>query len=334
MRPRKSSVRRKVLAAIAGYLLVSSAVVVSAQEGLPPKPPARFFNRFSIELSGNGKWNFTGEGFAMENFRLWTTLSIMRHLNFITLTESSVEKDAEWDDWEARENRLAQCYLHYYRTFSLLPYGFTLDAKAGKLEWYPNFSDMQFIVENIDLYEEPPSMYGASLRLTIPLNKKESLYAHFGGYSGDLSADKIEPELKDAYLRVTPELFKDVGLKAQIGQSEGTKHLVKEAYLSYAPTFFGNLTLDTRIGKLAGRDETPYGIHLGISRKFKYIELGGYYERRLEQDPDTEHILGFYWTILAPEPLVKFINEFHIMYDTNSDTLHFTIPFLRVSTER
>ncbi len=164
------------------------------------------------------------------------------------------------------------------------------------------------------------------MRADAPLNSKGTLLAHLGSHSGDLISQDVKPVINDAYLRYTPQLMTDVGVKVQVGESQATRHFVNEAFINYTPRFF-EIFFDVRIGKLAGVDDTPYGIHFGVERVFKFVRLGGYYERRLNQ-AEGERILGFYWSFVSSSIVGRLYNVYHLVYDTNTNTLRFFLPFI------
>ena len=295
-------------------------------------PKDRYFwtpKSLIIDLTGDGKWT-SGEGFGIDEMRLRSTLNFTENSRLVAIAESRVGTDAKWNDWDKRDNKLTQVYFQYNKRLLILPYGLFLNAKAGRVEWYPLFADPRLIIENIDLFLKPKSIYGIHLTLDLPLSPRGDLNAHIGVDSGDLSADRPKPTFNDAFIRFTPKLLKDVGFCAQIGRTQGTKFLVSDAFFHYSPTFFGNLKIDLRVGKLAGKDETPYGARITAYKPFKYIGLGGYYERRLDQ-PENEQIVGFFGRIISPPKLAEFMDLFMISFDTNTNTLRANIQFIKTS---
>ena len=128
------------------------------------------------------------------------------------------------------------------------------------------------------------------------------------------------------------KIFKySLGLSTQIGIAQGSQHIVNFAQILYKPKL-ENLQCDVRIGKLPTYDETPYGIHLGITRRFKYISLGGYYEKRLNQNTKGE-IAGVQWNIIEPPKLAKFVSTFNLFYDFNTNTIWMWIPILKINIQ-
>ncbi|MCX6841243.1 MAG: hypothetical protein NTX53_03015 [candidate division WOR-3 bacterium] len=323
-------VPRTALYLVCGSLVVLLGLPKLYSQELPRRRSSWIPRSLTIESSGAGKWAF-GREIGIGEMRLRSVLGFGWNLNLVAVATSRVGTDAKWNDWDKRENGLTELFFRYSKKFPILPYGLQVRAKAGKVEWYPIFTDPELIIENFDLYLHPKSIYGVNLTTDVPLTSRGYLNAHVDFSSGDLSSAKPIPTFKNAFLRFTPGLFiKDLGLSAQVGRTEGTRHIVSEAFVHYSPTILGDLKLDFRVGKLPGKDQTPYGARISLERPFKYIALGGYYERRLNQ-PAGRQIMGFSWRIISPPWLARFMSTFMVSYDTNTNTLWANIPLIAAS---
>lgn len=232
---------------------------------------------------------------------------------------------------------LSDVRLSYYKLFTpsdnipVLSNGAILDVKLGMFEWFPTYSNVQQIIENADKFIYPSKIYGGSILLNSPLTKDQSLRFQFAAHSGDLINKELDPELLDVFLNYT-RLFKyEIGVSAQVGQAQGSQHVVNYAHLLFQPKI-EKLSFNVKLGKLPTYDNTPYGFHIGLSREFKYVLLGGYYERRLNQDTKG-HIAGFSWHIKGPPALAKFVSTFSFIYDINSNTVWMWIPLLKIDIQ-
>lgn len=333
----RACVLKKSLLLVAALIILAGLARLHAQE-LPKRRPFWAPTSFSADLSGELMWSF-GERVGMNEIRLWSSLSFPGHLSVCAVAKSRRDADATSSFWGKRDIRLAEAYLRYYAKLPIPPYGLRAIVKAGKVERYPRFSDLELIMENWDKYRKPDRFYGADVCLDMPLARSGWLNAHADFSSGDLASNKPVPVLYNAFLRLTPDLFvKDFGLTAQVGWTEGTSdrtdlapHVrwVSEAVVRYSPTVFGDLNVDLRAGRLRGRDETPFGARISAWKPFTYIALGAYYERRLNQPAGTQYI-GFSGRIIGPPWLARFMSTFLICYDTNTNTLWAHIPFVEV----
>ncbi|MBN2466127.1 hypothetical protein JXD38_10955 [candidate division WOR-3 bacterium] len=319
---KKSLLLVTALATLAGFARLYS-------QELPKRGPFWIPTSFSADLSGDVMWDF-GRRAGMNEMRLGSEFRFPGNLSVCAVAKSRRDADSTSSFWGKRDLRLAEAYLRYSAKLPVPPYGLRAIVKAGKLERYPRFSDIELVMENWDAYLHPVRFYGADLSLDMPLVRSGWLNAHADGISGDLASSRPEPHLYNAFLRLTPDLFvKDLGLTAQVGLNEGTDDLVSEAVVRYSPTVFRDLKVDLRAGRLPGRDETPFGARISAWKPFKYIALGAYYERRLNQPAETQY-LGFSWRIIGPPWLARFMNTFLICYDTNNNTLWAHIPFVEV----
>jgi hypothetical protein len=323
-----AGVLKKSLHLVAALVTLAGFARLYSQE-LPKRGPFWVPTSFKVDASGDVMWDF-GRRAGMNEIRLGSALYFPGNLSVCAVAKSRRDADSTSSFWGKRDIRLAEAYLRYSAKLPVPPYGLRAIVKAGKLERYPRFRDIELIMENWDEYLNPVRFYGADVGLDMPLVRSGWLNAHADGISGDLASSKPEPHLYNAFLRFTPNLFvKDFGVTAQVGRSEETDDWVSEAVVRYSPTVFRDLKVDLRAGRLPGRDSTPFGARISVEKPFKYIALGAYYERRLNQPAGTQ-FMGFSWRIIGPPWLARFLNTLLICYDTNSNTLWAHIPFVEV----
>lgn len=238
---------------------------------------------------------------------------------------------------DAIHHHLSDLRVSYRKLFTpednipILEYGTFLYVKAGVFEWFPTHTNVQQIIENAEAYITPPIIYGGSGYLRAPLLKDRSLQMYLGAHSGDLINNEAEAELFNAFLHYEKTVIFNLGVSARAGKAQASKHLVNHAYLFYRPKM-EKLSLDIQAGKLPAYDQSPYGIHLGMYRDFKYVRLGGYYQRRLNQQTKGE-IAGVSWNITGPPRLAKIVNSFNIIYDFNTNTIWMWMPLLKLDIE-
>jgi len=164
-------VPRTALHVLCGSLVALMGLPKLYSQELPKHRWSWLPSSFTTEASADAKWAF-GREVGIDEIRLWSSVSFPNNLNLDAVVKSRVGTDAGLNDWGKRDNRLAELFFQYYRRFSILPYGLQFRAKAGKVEWYPIFTDLEQIIENMDLYLHPKSMYGANLTLDAPLVPK------------------------------------------------------------------------------------------------------------------------------------------------------------------
>lgn len=231
-------------------------------------------------------------------------------------------------------NKLTDAYISYTKTFKtnkkipVFNQGFNLNVRIGMFEWFPTYTNVQLILENADKFINPAAVYGGSIIIKIPAFKDKSLNIQFSAITGDVIFNKIKPQLLDLYANYTKIFKYNIGISVQAGIAEGSMQLLNFAELLYQPKL-EKIELDIRAGKLPTYDDSPYGIHIGFTRKFKYIMLGGYYEKRYKQNTRGQ-IAGFQWGIVGPPKLVKVFSTFNIFYDFNTTTLWMWIPVIKI----
>jgi hypothetical protein len=309
------------------FLLIAGAF---AQTTIQQKPIG--FKGFSFDMSGDGKWEFD-EGFGGK----W--VDEVRFTGAADLTEKwrVVAVDEMRFDDNRTSNNLTRVFIQYHNIFRfnkekvLAPQSVSINLKAGLLEWYPALNDPRLVAENIDKYFNPQSFYGSSIQVRVPIDKKEILTAYLGAHTGDVLDASVKPALQDAYLMIKVPVVKNTQINAQVGKYQGSKHLVNFCYLQYKPTV-ELVTFDLRAGKLPALDQSPYGVHIGVIRPFKFIEIGGYYQRRLNMI-GTKQIFGVTWRFLKPKKLVEVMNTYNFLYDSNTNTLRFIIPFIHLNVK-
>lgn len=267
----------------------------------------------------NGKW--------ADQMDIDARLKYTRNIDVIVKNKTRMVNDK-------LENKFSNIYLTYNSHLKenakipIFKYGSLLSIKAGMLEWIPTYTNVQLILENVEKFINPSRIYGGSIVSISPLTGDKALNLHFGAHTGDLLYKKVKPELLNLYLNYTKTIKYSLGLSAQVGIAQGSKHVVNYAYLLYQPKL-EEMQFDIRMGKLPSIDQAPYGVHIGFTRKFKYVLLGGYYEKRLNQVA-KEQIAGIQWGIVGPPKLVKLVNTFCMFYDFNTTTLWMWIPLIQI----
>lgn len=285
-----------------------------------------------LSLNTNFHWNLEesiskNEWDLISQARLNGIITWSKYLTFNIVNEISFNKG------QRVENEWRVFQLQYRRNiptkkWPIFKYGIRVDAKAGWLEWRPKLTNIQMIFDNADAYFNPSRFWGMSLYAVIPFTKDRALKLNIRGHSGDLFGKTIEQNIQDVYINYQKTLKNKLGVSAQMGLAQGNQHFVNFAYFSYAPKW-EDVKLTFKLGKLPARDETPYGVHFRISRTFKYIALGGYYERRLNQQT-IEQIAGFSWRIVGPPKLLKIFSTFRLSFNFNTNTVLSNVPLFKV----
>lgn len=285
-----------------------------------------------IDLDADGKIGFgkVQSGFSANEIRLRSNITLHNNNRVVAVFKSRVPADKKWDDWDSRINRLSEIYFQYSDNYRVFERNLTVNAQVGKLEWFPRITDPRQILDNINLFIDPPNYYGGNLFLDYHMLPQWRVSGHFTGTTGDVINDNEKANVRDAFLRINPEFIKDFGVNISTGKFQATKYAFNEAYAYYSPLLYERVRLDLRAGKLPGLDATPYGGRIGIEGQFEYIAVGGYFEQRLNQNK-KERLLGFYWRILKPDELVNVLNTFHLLYDTDNDILRFIIPVFSIT---
>lgn len=287
---------------------------------------------FTLDISADGKQGLSKDdpGFAINEIRLRNTLEFEKVFSLVSVLKSKRGEDADWYNFNKRKQKLAQLYLQASGSVELFERDLTMNFQAGKLEYYPNYIDPELIKENLDRYLEPPDFYGSIMQLNYDIYDPLRIKSFFSGYYGYFTdTKKNHGSLTNAYINANPELIEYGGINIKAGLTEGSKYAVSEAYAYYAPVIENTVQIDLRAGKLIGIDAYPYGARIGAEILLKYIAIGGYYERRINQ-PSNERFFGIYWRLIGPPELVKFFGDYQLIYDTNTNTIRFNIPFLKI----
>jgi len=283
----------------------------------------------SFGISSNFHW-FLNDGLKgdfTDQMYIQANLKYSRNFEFVIVNKTKSKNGS-------LQNKFSDIYFNYRNNFKandkipIFKYGSFVNLKVGIIEWYPTFTNVQLILENAEKFNNPSQIYGASMVSSTPLTKDKSLNVHLGAHTGDLINNNLNAELLDLYMNFTKIFKYNLGVSAQVGIAQGSKHVVNFAHLLYQPKI-EKVQFDIKMGKLPTNDQTPYGIHLGATRKFKYISLGGYYERRLDQNTRGE-IAGISWNIIGPPKLAKFVSTFNLFYDFNTNTIWMWIPLLKI----
>lgn len=286
----------------------------------------------SFNVNSNFHWfisdgintNFTDQMYVRAN------LKYSRNFELVVINKTKLKNDT-------LQNKFSDIYFSYRNNFKaneeipVFKYGSLMNIKVGILEWYPSFTNVQLILENAEKYMNPPQIFGGSINSNTPLTRDRSLIINLGAHTGDLINKKLDPELYDLNMNYTKIFKYNLGISAQVGIAQGSQHLVNYAHILYQPKL-EKMQIDVKIGKLPAYDVTPYGIHLGVTRKFKYISLGGYYEKRLNQNINGE-IAGITWSIIGPPKLAKFVSTFNFFYDFNTNTIWMWIPIMKIDIQ-
>ncbi len=304
---------------------------VCAQDSLKNVP---FFipQTTSLNVNSNFHWfiSESTEKKLVDQIYIRAKIKYSKNIQFI-VTNKIKYKNYKW------QNKISDIYLNYTNTFNdknkffFLKNGTYLNLKIGKQEWHPTYTNVQLILENAEQFVNPSQIYGGSIILKMPLTKEKSLNFNFSAHTGDLIYNNLAAEILDIYLNYTKILEIKLGMSAQIGIAQGSKHIVNFAHLLYQPEL-EKIKFDIKLGKLQTYDETPYGIHIGLKRKFKYLSLGGYFEKRINQNTKG-NIAGIQWNIIGPPKLAKFISTFNFTYDFNTNTVWMWIPIIKIDIQ-
>jgi hypothetical protein len=305
---------------------------ISAQDSIKSKVPFFIPQKTSFCINSNFHW-FISDGINSDftdQMYVRANLKYTPNIELVIINKTKLENDTLL-------NRFSDLYFEYRKYFKanakipIFKYGSFLNIKLGMLEWYPLYTNTQLILENAEKFMNPPQIFGGSINSVVPLTRDRSLKTNLAAHTGDLINKKLEPELLDFNVNYTKIFKYNFGISAQVGIAQGSRHFVNYAHLLYQPKL-ENVQFDFKIGKLLAYDVTPYGIHLGINRKFKYISLGGYYEKRLNQSTKGE-IAGINWCVIGPPKLAKFMSAFNCFYDFNTNTIWMWIPILKIDIQ-
>ena len=297
-----------------------------------PAKQTPFFIPQSATFSANANFHwYLNDGIdanICDQIHLRAELKYRNNLSLVILNKTNFKGNY-------RNNKFSDIYFAFFKSFRsnkkipVFKYGTSLNLKVGVIEWYPSFTNVQLILENAEKFINPPQIYGGSLVSVTPLTNNKALTFHFGGHTGNLINHTLDAELLDFYLNYTKVIKYDLGVAVQAGRAQGSQHIVNFANITYQPKL-ENLKFDIKAGKLPSVDQSPYGVHLGIVRTFKYIALGGYYEKRIDQHTRSE-IAGIYWNIIGPPKLAKLISTFNLFYDFNTNRIWMWVPLIKLN---
>lgn len=278
-------------------------------------------------------------GGLIKELRLQAFVDFQHHTRLIIKNETYIEPERFVNDiiyGKQIKNRFNEIRLNYYNTITIprdslwLAHGITFDLDVGRIEWLPRFSSPQLILANIPLYLYPKQFWGAAVQVSIPLLKNKDVEISLRGHTGDLfKRERLRPTLEDAY--ITAKRFTDfkLGVEVQIGRALGYSHVINYAHITFSP-LFEKVQCNIKLGKLPTFDESPYGIHFGISRKFKYLSIGGFYEKRLRESKNYKNA-GIYWRLIGPPKLARFIRNYNINFSFNNNAAVAFIPLAQAT---
>lgn len=326
----KFNLSPQLLAAELFLFLFFTAYTIRAQ--LPEDNILDFTpSSFMSEISADGKLGFSKSepGFGIREIRWNNSLFLANNIILGADVKSGINENDYWYEFNKRNTRLSELYIQYFHNFNLLKRDININIRAGKLEYYPSYTDLRLIIDNIDLFTNPAPYYGGMINTNIILDKKLNFGANLSANIGSFNSS-FQSRITNAYLEFRPTFNKNFGLDVSAGKFEGTLYAFNEAAFKLNTKYKDIFQFTVKAGKLVGIDETPYGLQLGLEGYFKYVMLGASFERRLNQMNDVRYIV-FYWRIINPPEATEFINSFNLIYDTNNDVLRFNIPFLTIN---
>ncbi len=286
--------------------------------------------RTVLDISSNFHWRLS-DGINtnfVDKVKISARMIINQNFQFV------FENKVRYQD-KTIKNKFADFFLKYSKRIKpdfeipLFNYGARLDIQLGIIEWIPTYTNIQLILENAEQFVNPYHIYGATLKSTTPLNAGNDLNLHFDAHTGDLLYNDIDAEIVNLFLDFRKTFKYQIGADIQAGHAQGSQHALNFAYIFYAPEV-ENVSFTFKTGKLPSYDESPYGIHLGFMRRFKYIAVGAYYEKRIDQNTEGE-IAGISWSIIGPPELAKLVSTFSFHYDFNMDTIWMWLPLFNMS---
>lgn len=318
-----------------GYLLLFLFFMANT----PTQSQESSFNfqprQLTVDINANGMWQMD-EGVSgqwVDELRLRSQLYLKNHLSLV------VEDKVSFSPNTSTTNNLSKGYLQYSNALShngwlpIFRHRTYVNIQTGKMEWYPQYRDIRLMSENFEKFRNPTSFYGVSYRIGMPLVKDRWLKLTMSGHFGDWGNDGVPSRLRNIYLDFRKDFVKNFGLATRGGKMENSRYWINFSYLYYTPTI-EKIQLGFRVGKLLSLDDIPYGTEIRMEREFKYIAIGGYFQQRINQKSHFEQtggesqIFGFTWRIIAPKKLKNIFNSYQFIYDTNTNTLRFVIPFM------
>ena len=299
-------------------------------------------------LSTNLRYGVSMRYAALDQLRLRVRSDFNEHwkLSVLNETRSYLRGGAERIRADSIVNRFRQVYLEYVHTFTPklgipgLEPSIQVKLRLGLVEWQPVFEHPQLVAENADLVFEPESLLGQTFNVDVPLTADRSLRMVLGGHTGDLMGG-TGPSVHNAFLAFRKPLLSGhpvwakVILDVQVGRAQRRQHFVNHAHLTYTQVF-EQLELTLKAGKLVSLDRMPMGVHLGASRAFKYLTVGGYIEFRWHRGrvvhaTEEGPIAGFTWSISGIPKLEKLLRVIRFQYDFRNQLLLVNVPLLQVT---
>jgi hypothetical protein len=230
-----------------------------------------------------------------------------------------------------------QAYIHFSDVINksrVIPSGTRVYLKAGLITWQPTYSDIvlvseKYMKEYMSPYNRP--LYGFGFGFYLPLIKNNILFVQFDELMGYYKyPSNLTYTVKNAFVQANVTLYKRLSIHAQAGLADGYTRKLNYVYLEYAPRI-ESLFCEFRLGYLSGYESTPWGISIYLRRPFNYVELGAYYQYRINWPHDAPQIAGFTFRFLKPEKLVEIMNAYNFWYNFYDNTFYCNIPFIRIN---
>ena len=306
---------------------VASWVAITAQTTKPING-----KKLILDINGGGVWEMGSDksGISVEELRLSGQFFFTSRISMGVMNKTRFRQNSKTTNDFTQVYAQYTAFLKNSKKTGLWRMPSVVNLKAGWLEWIPRYKDPKLIVENLDRYMFPESFYGLDLNIVSPIDAQNHYVCYFNGILKDVF-DKNSIEIPNAYLSVNQPVYKNLSLCMQVGKMTGAQHIVNHAYLQYKPSF-GQLTFRLKAGKLPALDQSPYGVEVGFERPFKYIAIGGYYQRRIDQQNNPrvgdKQIFGFSIRIIKPKLLKDIFDAYNFIYDTNTEKLRFQIPVM------
>jgi hypothetical protein len=231
-----------------------------------------------------------------------------------------------------------QAYINFSHVFTKptkVPFrGTRIYLKAGLIKWQPSYTDIVLVSEKyMKDYMSPDNqpIYGIGFGFWLPLFKNNLLNLQFDDLLGvPQGSTVIVNSVKNAFIQGNLTLYKKLSVHAQAGLADGYTKVLNYAYLQYAPKI-ESLFCEFRFGYLPGYERNPWGISVSVRRPFNFVELGAYYQYRLNWDPNAPQIAGFTFRFLKPEKLVQIWYAYNFWYNFYDNTFYCNLPIIRIN---